>query len=116
MYFNVALKFMLIISIVLQSFTAVASATTDAHQVDFQHLQTVHDHADDIQLVKQDKAPGEHDIKDCHHCGHCSGSHLSWVLVKNMEMSFNALHAKAPLFMIEQPISFLDAIFRPPIS
>ena len=36
-------------SIVLQSFFAVATST-ESHQVDIVHIQSEHDHADDFQL------------------------------------------------------------------
>ncbi len=47
MNLNVVLKMLLVVSIVLQSLTAVASSTSENHQIDIEHLQTQHDHADD---------------------------------------------------------------------
>lgn len=82
--------------IALQSVSAIASASK-THQIDIEHLQTEHVHAEHrnaehrnaeqantkqyssaTQLYDEDG----HDIKDCHHCGHCSGSHLSWYISK----------------------------------
>jgi len=68
-------------SIVLQSFSAIA-APNNAHQLDIQHIQTEHDHRDDLQLNNMADIDEEHNISDCHHCGHCTGTHLSWILVK----------------------------------
>ena len=77
---NFAVKILLILAIVLQSFNAV-SALLYAHQVDAQHLETVHDHASDTKSVIEDQVTDagddDHNINDCHHCGHCSGSHFS---------------------------------------
>ncbi len=74
---NFAVKILLILAIVLQSFNAV-SALLYAHQVDAQHLETVHDHASDKKSVAEnqvtDADDDDHNINDCHHCGHCSGS------------------------------------------
>ena len=92
---NFAVKILLILAIVLQSFNAV-SALLDAHQVDAQHLETVHDHASDTKSVIEDQVTDagddDHNINDCHHCGHCSGSHFSWVLVK----AFSTLYLVGP--------------------
>ncbi|WP_138587671.1 DUF2946 domain-containing protein [Pseudoalteromonas ruthenica] len=62
--------------IVLQSLAASADPTP-AHQIDSEHLQSVHSHQqhDDLQPQASDNL---HDTADCHHCGHCSGSHLTW--------------------------------------
>lgn len=81
--FNVALKILLVVSIVLQSLTAVVSATPENHQIDIEHLQIQHDHADDRNVSNDNVGDEQHNEKDCHHCGHCSGSHLSWILVSN---------------------------------
>ncbi|TYK66809.1 hypothetical protein [Colwellia echini] len=113
---TVALRIILVISIVIQSLTAVASATSESHQIDIEHLQTQHDHAND-RSHSNDNATGEpHNEKDCHHCGHCSGSHLSTILV-NDSNSFDKLKVinKTP-YQVEETNSFLEAIFRPPIA
>ena len=55
---NFAVKILLILAIVLQSFNAV-SALLDAHQVDAQHLETVHDHASDTKSVIEDQVTDE---------------------------------------------------------
>ncbi|WP_111978741.1 hypothetical protein [Algibacillus agarilyticus] len=115
MNLNVVLKMLLVISIVLQSLTAVASATSESHQIDIEHLQTQHDHAND-RSNSNDSASEQHNEKDCHHCGHCSGSHLSTILV-NDSNSFDKLIVvnKTP-YQVEQTNSFLEAILRPPIA
>ncbi len=108
---------LLVVSIVLQSLTAIASATSENHQVDFEHLQTQHNHQDD-QNHFNDKDTDEHDINDCHHCDHCSGSHLSWfsVITLNANIHAKIQSANNPPYQFIHTKAFLDPILRPPIS
>lgn len=109
---------LLVVSIVLQSLTAAASATSENHQVDIEHLQTQHDHKDDSHLIDENTVDNHHDINDCHHCGHCSGSHLSWISINNFNNNSNTKLCcinKTP-YQFEHTQTFLDAILRPPIS
>jgi hypothetical protein len=112
----VALKLLLIVSIVLQSITAVASATSQSHQIDIEHLQTQHDHSDDLSNNAEEIGEDDHDIKDCHHCGHCSGSHLSWILISNSNSATKLYNNNLIPYQFDQTKEFLDAILRPPIS
>lgn len=75
--------FLLVLSIALQSFVAVANSDGN-HQVDFQHLQTEHSHDLDNVEFSNDSSENDHDIKDCHHCGHCQGSHTQWFVSKKV--------------------------------
>ena len=106
---------LLVVSIVLQSLTAVASATYDSYQIDIEHLQTQHDHNNDLAGLN-DQADGEHDIKDCHHCGHCSGSHLSWILTTHLSASAKIQSTNNLPYQFIHTKAFLDPILRPPIS
>ncbi|WP_286219632.1 hypothetical protein [Thalassotalea agarivorans] len=110
---NIALKILLIISIVLQSFVAV-STSMENHQLDVEHLQTIHDHETDHspQLDKDN----EHDIEDCHHCGHCSGNHTSWILVKAFtpNLSLNHSHNFNKITLL--PLGISTRLYRPPIA
>lgn len=117
MNFSVVLKMLLVVSIALQSLTSIASATSENHQVDFKHLQTQHDHKDDLNSFN-DKDADEHDIKDCHHCGHCSGSHLSWFLTTHLSASTSdkILSTNNPPYQFIHTKAFLAPILRPPIS
>lgn len=114
--FNVALKILLVVSIVLQSLTAVVSATPENHQIDIEHLQTQHDHADDRNVLNDNTDDEQHDVKDCHHCGHCCGSHLSWILVSNSNVDGKLNIINKTPYQIDQTSTFLEAILRPPIS
>ncbi len=113
---NVVLKMLLVISIVLQSLTAVASSTSENHQIDIEHLQTQHDHADDRNVSNDNVGDEQHNEKDCHHCGHCSGSHLSWILVSNSNVDGKLNIINKTPYQIDQTSTFLEAILRPPIS
>lgn len=106
---------LLILSIVLQSFVAV-SATVDTHQLDVEHMQTAHDHADDGKKHLNSPESVNHDIDDCHHCGHCSGSHISWVASKtfNSNIDLKGQHQFHRLDFF--PTGVTTSIYRPPIS
>ncbi|MCF2849847.1 hypothetical protein NH514_15265 [Pseudoalteromonas sp. ACER1] len=110
---NVLLKILLIISIVFQSFVAV-SATLETHQLDVEHLQTIHDHeAEHSPQLDSDK---EHDIEDCHHCGHCSGNHTSWILVKAFLPSLPLNHSHDFNKIIFLPLGISTRLYRPPTA
>lgn len=113
---NVVLKMLLVVSIVLQSLTAAASSTSENHQIDIEHLQTQHDHADDRNVLNDNEDDDQHDVKDCHHCGHCSGGHLSWILVSNSSVDGKLYIINKTPYQIDQTSTFLEVILRPPIS
>ena len=89
-----------ILLILLQSFFAVANSL-DFHAIDPQHLEEVHQHSDDnsvdgldgetfYQSVKKtndandanydsntkNATASHHNPIDCHHGGHCNGTHV----------------------------------------
>lgn len=114
--FSFALRIILVLSIVLQSFSAIASVTSEDHQVDIEHLQIQHDHADDRNILKESADKEPHDIKDCHHCGHCSGSHLSWILVSNLNSTAKLHFINRFSAQVDQTKDYQDSILRPPKS
>ena len=112
----------MIMLILFQSLSAVANSL-DTNSIDTQHLQHEHDHAEHdkrlsntiVQDTNVDKNE-HHNPTDCHHCGHCSGSHLSWVIVNN-SISSTKLHTKNRIpFQANKIKDSLHTIFRPPIS
>lgn len=118
-WFNLGNKFVvsiiIVISIVLQSLFAVA-APTESHQVDIEHIQSEHDHADDLRLNQTSDSINEHDTADCHHCDHCSGSHFSWMLVKTLS---NYSASPVPNLIPYQnvlPQEIFETSFKPPIA
>ncbi len=113
---NTWLSFLIVLSIALQSFIAVANSD-DNHQVDSQHLQTQHSHdLDNIEFF-DGSSEDAHDIKDCHHCGHCQGSHTSWfVSVKNSENTAALLVFNQYFYHDHLDKSFIEELIRPPIA
>ena len=100
----------------LQSLITVASATSQSHQIDIEHLQTQHDHNNDSTAFNNNSDDDEHDVNDCHHCGHCSGSHFSWILISHINSITKPFNINNTPYKFDQSKEFLDAILRPPIS
>lgn len=115
LYNKFFVSILLVISVVLQSFVAIA-ASVETHQVDIQHIQTKHNHHDDIAQKNNLNTVDGHDVSDCHHCGHCSGSHLSWILVKLTSSHVQLISQKPIPLQIVLPPLVLETAFRPPIS
>ncbi|WP_152614474.1 DUF2946 domain-containing protein [Pseudoalteromonas luteoviolacea] len=70
---------MLVAVIALQPVSFVTSLS-DVHLVDIKHLQSTHSHQFDLQVTNTIELDEHgHAIQDCHHCGHCSGGHTSWL-------------------------------------
>lgn len=113
MNFTVVFKLLLVISIVLQSLPTVAS--TD-HQIDIEHLQTQHQHANDVKTANGDVDEAGHNIDDCHHCGHCSTSHLSWIFSTYITSTPNTYSVEKIPYQSTQTKEYLDSIQRPPIA
>ncbi len=83
-----------IMLILSQSFSAVANSL-DFHAADPQHFQQDHQHLDDHVVDSTDAEPSNkfvkklndgkdttashHNPADCHHCGHCHGTHVQWL-------------------------------------
>lgn len=110
--FNVVFRMLLVISIVLQSITAVSS---ENHQIDANHLQTQHDHASDFDTSNQN-ASDDHEVNDCHHCGHCNGGHLTWITVKNTSKVAHQADFVSTPYPVGITERYLADIHRPPIT
>lgn len=107
----------MIMLILLQSFSAVAKFA-DIHIFDTQHIKTEHIHALDDHLsserLAQTAEKEQHNHADCHHCGHCNGSHVQFVAHINItaNLNFKSRHKFDYLKrVIEAPLSRL---LRPP--
>lgn len=110
------ISFLLILSIVLQSFVAVAN-TNETHQLDAQHIQSEHSHDVDHIALSTDSADDDHYIKDCHHCGHCQGSHSPWFTAKkSYQVTTNLLVLNQYYYLQGKEKSVIEALMRPPIS
>lgn len=87
-----------------------------SHQVDGQHLQTTHQHTSDIVKSQQIFDEDNHQVNDCHHCGHCSGFHLSWVALEH-EHLFLKTQGKLKLHhQFQLNTGYSHPLLRPPIS
>jgi len=113
-----SLAYLLLILIALQSVLSVAKAES-FHQVDPEHLAQVHElqGGDQPSIGKQNgDQPSGHNPADCHHCGHCQGSHFQWAYT-SMTLGVLAFNdVKAYYYrptVIEGPASRL---LRPPIA
>lgn len=109
------INILLLLSIVLQSFVAIGSPTEN-HTIDIEHLKTTHHHSDDLTINNITDDAEQHDISDCHHCGHCSGTHLSLILVKYITNHTKLTSALAIPHQSTFPEDILETSFRPPIS
>ena len=74
--------YIMIVLILLQSFSAVAKVA-DVHIVDSEHIKTEHvhaldDHISSEKLIQSSADNDQHNPADCHHCGHCNGSHVQF--------------------------------------
>nr|WP_297347441.1 hypothetical protein [uncultured Glaciecola sp.] len=112
--------YVVIMLILFQSFTAVASSL-DFHSVDVSHLSEVHDH-DKHDAPILDKTPvnvkstsdSAHNPSDCHHCGHCHGSHTQWV-GDSVGIRYNPLDQGHAFFYLSKIIDApLTRLLRPP--
>jgi cytochrome c553 len=115
------ISYIMISLILFQSFSAVANSL-DFHAIDTQHLQHEHQHSEHNQAsndmptkVLGESAKAEHhNPADCHHCGHCHGTHAQWLSqhkINNLQSvvsthNFNYLDA-----IIDAPI---NRLLRPP--
>ena len=113
---TVVFKLLLVISIVLQSLSSVASTVSTDHQIDIEHLQTQHQHVNDVKTANGDVDEAGHNIDDCHHCGHCSTSHLSWIFSTHITSTSNSYSVEKIPYQSTQTIEYLDSIQRPPIA
>jgi len=113
---NTWISFLIVLSIALQSFVSVANSD-DNHQVDSQHLQTEHSHDADNGKLFDHSSESDHDIEDCHHCGHCQGSHTSWfVSKKHSESITEFLVLNQYFYHAHHAKSFIEELIRPPIA
>ncbi|MGZ9896916.1 hypothetical protein [Shewanella gaetbuli] len=116
MNYSVAVKMLLVVVIVLQSLTAFASATPQNHAIDIEHLQTQHDHQSDTTIADISANSQDHDINDCHHCGHCNGHHLTWILVDTVDDTAQLFTRSISAYQQHHTQQFLNTILRPPIA
>ena len=115
--------------ILFQSFSAVANLL-DFHTIDPQHLQQAHQHSDDHVIGSVNAEPSEkpvnklgdgknmtdsqHSSADCHHCGHCNGTHVQWV-GQNVIRSINIAQQSHQFHYLQAVIDApANQLLRPP--
>jgi len=112
--------YIMIMLILLQSFSAVAKVA-DIHIVDSEHIKTEHvhaldDHIPSEQLTQASADNDQHNPADCHHCGHCNGSHVQFAthnyISRNLDFKSSQIFDYLKV-VIEAPLSRL---LRPPKS
>lgn len=109
------LSYLLLIAIALQSLFAVASQQ-QLHQIDLEHLKIEHSHQTDSVSVKPDNTLSTHNIEDCHHCGHCHGSHsVNWVASHSQFALDQREYSKQLSLQSVCLRPFSDELLRPPI-
>ena len=126
------LTYLLLISIVVQSLFAVAN-NQEIHQLDTEHLIVEHSHLNDkqtkpISLTTLDFDTGitldtgtedidtEHNIEDCHHCGHCHGSHAQWLALNHRTQLINNDEKELFIYQSQLNIGTQENPLRPPIA
>lgn len=103
------------ISIAMQLQAPIASATEN-HQLDIEHLQVQHSHDQDIKYLQKLVDDEGHEVTDCHHCGHCSGNHLSWTMAKALTGDLNIVSIDVIPYIYGHSSAPIEARLRPPIS
>jgi len=116
--FSVRVTSYLLISLILfQSFSAVAKNEIHEHQLgdniatEHAQVQLKSSEQPDADNVPVDKS---HNPADCHHCGHCHGTHAQWIVSTNgIELDSVATHHNFYYLskVIDAPITQL---LRPP--
>jgi hypothetical protein len=118
-----------IMLILFQSFSAVANSL-DFHAIDPQHLQQEHQHSDDHIIGNVNEEPPEkplnklndgndttasqHNPADCHHCGHCNGTHVQWVgqnVIRSTDQTQQSHQFHYLRAVIDAPV---NRLLRPP--
>jgi hypothetical protein len=112
---NTWIGFLIVLSIAVQSFVAVANSESN-HQLDSQHLQTEQSPEIDYSELKQETSESEHNVKDCHHCGHCQGSHTQWFSSKNTSyIAENVITSNQYHYLTHVDKNVIEQLIRPPI-
>lgn len=113
---NTWVSLLIVLSVALQSLVAVANSDND-HQLDAQHIQTEHSHELDFTELASDTSESEHNVKDCHHCGHCQGSHNQWLFSKStICVTEKFIISNQYHYLAHTDKSVIEQLIRPPIA
>ena len=108
---------LLMLSVLCQSLLAVAQSM-DLHTFDAEHVQTPHDHSQDTKPSGEQHVADDsgHNVADCHHCGHCSGTHLNWLSGNWVTPTASFTDSLAPQLTADNLPLRVREFLRPPIS
>lgn len=113
---NILVNILIVAAIVLQSFSPIVFAQ-DFHQVDVEHLRVEHSHQDDrVFSLDNQNNDKQHNIEDCHHCGHCAGTHLTYVVLQHNYSILESISQSILDSLKTLPKDYIDPAIRPPIS
>ncbi|CCQ10132.1 hypothetical protein PALB_9970 [Pseudoalteromonas luteoviolacea B = ATCC 29581] len=93
---------------------ALLASTEPKHVINSAHLQSEHNHANDTNpnFTQDDN----HNINDCHHCGHCSGTHLSWVADQGVMLAPKLISLSVAKRNLAHFKGYYAPLLRPPIT
>ncbi|GEA11031.1 hypothetical protein KUL49_14060 [Alteromonas sp. KUL49] len=116
------LGYALVALLICQSFLSMGKALDShdvaslSHNVEHQHehTHTEHTYLHQAETVASDKGDNTHNPADCHHCGHCHGSHVQWLSqsVTSDVIEFSQLHTFHYLSKVLNALP--ERLLRPP--
>lgn len=117
------IMWLVVLSVLLQATSAVAGSI-NTHMFGSGHAPAEHTHSKSVQPSQGNTHIGvmdiasidNHDKSDCHHCGHCSGNHLSWVPNLPQLTLTTPLALQFPHLPISNLPDRVNELLRPPIS
>ena len=79
-------------------------------------VQYLHYHGNVLFEYVESQSDTEHNIKDCHHCGHCQGTHTQWVASNKSTLQTPKLIITNQYFYADHVDKiFTEEPIRPPI-
>ncbi|WP_418889523.1 hypothetical protein [Paraglaciecola polaris] len=125
-----ATSYLLVMLILFQSFSAVANSL-NFHSIDSEHLSEVHElnSHDNItgktmQVQQNTDLPTNtdnstftdtsHNPADCHHCGHCNGTHLSYLGTSQLQSTPSITRSINSIYLDSNKSTQPSSLYRPP--
>lgn len=99
------------------------SSAQDAHQLDIEHIQIEHNHLSDDsanplnhETNAGNSTGADHNVSDCHHCGHCHGSHTNWVTPDNESLLPVSQQLAVFTYLNAPKLGHYNGLYRPPTA
>lgn len=116
--------------ILFQSFAAVANSL-NFHSIDSEHLSEVHEQelhdnitGKTIHIQQNADVPTNtdnssftdtsHNPSDCHHCGHCNGTHLSSLATSLLNSTLSLTRSLNSIYLDLNKSTQPSSLYRPP--